>query len=592
MRFQGFIGPSYTLQSVDVDCQRTVNLYPEIDESGTGDEGEVMSLVGTPGLRLLCTLPTGPVRGTYTDSTGQLWAVGGDVLYQISNLWAFTAFGTLSTTTGPISFSDNGLQLVLVDGPYGYYSTISSLGTSATGTVTATGNPSAADTLTLGGTVVTFVSSTPTGNQVLIGATSTTTMANLIAFLQGSSDINIAECSYSLSSSELVLTLTFLTAGVSGNSFTLSKSSASLSLSGATLSGGGLSGGFTQITDPNFLGANQVTFMDGYLIFNEPNSEQFYLSPLGAVIPFSGLDVASAEANPDSIVGLVAMQENLYLFGNQSLEIWYDSGSANFPFSRVQGAVSEIGCCSGFTIQKIQNTVYWLGQDDKGRGIVYRAQGLTPQRISTLAIETMIRGLGDLSTARAWSYQQGGHAFYCLNLPGASTTWVFDTTTNLWHERTFFSAGSYSRHLVDCHAFAYNTNVGGDYSTGNIYALDPTVFTDNSNTIVRERTTPHISKDIDRIFHSRFILDMEKGTGLTGTTQGTKPQAMLTWSNDAGHSWSNEHWASIGPIGARGARVQWRRLGHSRDRVYRVRISDPIKVTLIGAEIDVEEGTA
>lgn len=478
MRFQGFIGPSYTLQSFDVDCQRCMNMYPEMDEEGTGNEGEVAALVSTPGLRLLVTLPTSDVRGTHCDSTGQLWAVGGNTLYQISSTFVATAISpTLNTVSGPVSFADNGLQMVIVDGAYGYEYTFST-------------------------------------------------------------------------------------------------------------------GVFAQITDVNFQGANQVTFMDGYLIFNKPNSQQFYISPLNAVTPFDGLDIGTAEAQPDNLVGLITTQESLYLFSSRHMEVFYDSGAANFPFQRIQGAVVEIGCAAGASIAKIQNTVFWLGQHVNGRGIVYQSQGLQPQRISTFAIEKVIQGLGDLSTAKAWTYEQSGHSFYCLNLPGATSTWVFDTATNLWHERAYLSAGTYSRHLADCHAFAYNTNVVGDYASGNLYALDPTVYTDNSNPIIRERTAPHLSKDTNRLFHGRFILDMERGVGLDGTGQGTNPQAILQWSNDAGHSWSNEHWASVGPIGVRLPRVIWRRLGNARDRVYRVRISDPVKVTLLGAEIDMDEGVA
>jgi hypothetical protein len=92
--------------------------------------------------------------------------------------------------------------------------------------------------------------------------------------------------------------------------------------------------------------------------------------------------------------------------------------------------------------------------------------------------------------------------------------------------------------------------------------------------------------------HNSFQLDMEVGVGLDGTTQGTDPQVMLQWSDDGGHTWSNERWADIGKIGKRRTRVIWRRLGSSRDRVYRVMVSDPIKVVLIGAELDVEEGAA
>lgn len=479
MRFIGFIGPSYTLQSVNVDCQRCVNLYPEMDEVGSGNEGEVASLVGTPGLRKLVTLPTAPVRGTYTDSTGQLWAVGGNTLYSISSLWVATAVsgGTLSTSFGPVSFADNGLEVVCVDGPFGYSWTI------------------------------------------------------------------------------------------------------------------GTGGSFAKITDANFLGADQVEFLDTFLIFNKPASRRFYISPSNAVTPFDPLDIYTAEAAPENLVGMIATQENLYLLSQKHFEVFYDAGgTAGSTFARIQGAVFEIGCMAAFSIGKIGNQIFWLGQDKNGRGVVYAAQGLQPQRVSTQAIERVISGLADLSGARAFTYQQAGHAFYCLNLPGATSTWVYDQATNLWHERAYFAAGSYTRHPAECHAFAYQTNVVGDFSSGNLYALDPAVYTDNGNPIVRERTAPHISKDDNRLFHSRFLLDMERGVGLDGVGQGTDPQAVLSWSNDGGHSWSNEHWASIGPIGKRRPRVQWRRLGQARDRVYRVRLTDPVKVTLLGAEIDIEEG--
>jgi hypothetical protein len=404
--------------------------------------------------------------------------VGGNALYQIGSNWAATLVGTLQSSLGPVSFSDNGLQVVLVDGTYGYFWTMS--------------DPST----------------------------------------------------------------------------------------------------FVQIVDESFYGANSVSFLDGYLVFNKPNTSQFYITPINAVTPFNGLDTGSAEAHPDNLVGLTALQENLYLFSKKHMEVWYDSGNSSFPIARVQGAVIEIGCAASYSIQAIQTAVYWLGQDNNGRGIVYKAQGLQPQRISTYAIETQIESLGDLSSARAWTYEQSGHYFYCLNLPGANTTWVYDTTTGLWHERTYLSQGSYQRHLADCHAFAFNTNVVGDYVSGNVYALDPTIYSDNGSAIRRERTSPHLSNDLLRIFHSRFWLDMEVGLGLDGLGQGTDPQVMLAWSNDFGHSWSNEHWASAGQIGARRTRVIWRRLGAARDRVYRVQITDPIKVTLLGAEIDVEGGSS
>src|SRR5690348_5799650 len=120
MRFPGFIGPSYQLQSVNADCQRAVNLYLEVNALGTGKEHEPACLVGTPGLRLLVTLPNSPVRGLWRASNNQLFAVGGNKLYEVYSGWVAVERGTLSTSTGPVSLADNGTSLVMVDGIYGY----------------------------------------------------------------------------------------------------------------------------------------------------------------------------------------------------------------------------------------------------------------------------------------------------------------------------------------------------------------------------------------------------------------------------------------------------------------------------------------
>lgn len=475
MRFPGFIGPSYTLTSVNADCQRCINLYPELDETGTGKEKEVASLVGTPGLKLLASIGSGPVRGVYTASTGTLYVVSGNTLFKVDSGWNSQTLGTLLSNSGPVSLADNGIQLFLVDGTNGYYVTLAT-------------------------------------------------------------DV------------------------------------------------------FTQVTDPNFLGADQVATQDGYFIFNEPGTKKFYISGLEAVT-FNALDIASKEGTPDNIVGLVSDQRNLYLFGSLSTEVFYDSG-ATFPFERIQGAYIPVGCMAAFSIAKLQQAVYLLGQDTNGRGIVYRVQGYQAQRISTHALEKVISGFSasSLSSARAWTYVQGGHGFYCLNFPGAESTWVFDTTTNLWHERASLNLGTLTRHKSDCAAFAYGNNIVGDYQSGNVYALDSQTYSDNGSPIPRIRSAPHITEGLNRVFHSHFQLDMETGVGIDGSGQGTSPLAVLQWSDDGGHTWSNEKQASPGAIGATLTRVLWRRLGASRDRVYRVRITDPVKVVLLGADLGLEQG--
>jgi len=478
-RLPGFIGPSYTLQSVNVDCQRTGNMFPEINALGTGKEREVAALVPTPGLLPLLTLAAGPTRGCWTDSkNGEIYWVASSKLYKISSSWVATQIGSLNTDSGYVSMADNGLQLVIVDGTYGYVWTI---------------------------------------------ATNT----------------------------------------------------------------------FSVITDPDFPGADQVTFQDGYFIFNKPNSGQFFISSINGV-DFDALDIATAEGSPDNTVGVISNNQNVLIFGQKSTEVYYNSGDADFPFARIQGAVIDVGCSAPFSIAKVVGSTYWIGGDLNGSGIVYRMQGYQAQRISTPSIEAVIRSLTStqIALARAHTYQQGGHLFYCLNLPGTKSTWVYDASTEFWHERTYLNLWSQERHRAECHTVAYGKNVVGDYQNGKIYALDQDTNTDAGTPIARIRAAPHISKDGKFVRHNSFQLDMETGVGTDGTNQGNNPQAILRWSDDGGHTWSNERFADIGKIGKTKTRAIWRRLGSSRDRVYEVKVTDPVKVVFIGAWLDLEEGAA
>ncbi len=135
----------------------------------------------------------------------------------------------------------NGSQFIITSGTTG-------AGVEASGTITFTGNPTAADTVTIDGTSVEFVSSSPTGNQVLIGGTDLITATNLNTFLNASVDTNISKATYSVSG--LVVTVTYKSVGTNGNSFTLAKSSTAITLSASDLAGGTNASAVTYMTSP------------------------------------------------------------------------------------------------------------------------------------------------------------------------------------------------------------------------------------------------------------------------------------------------------------------------------------------------------
>jgi hypothetical protein len=500
------LGSTYVARSVNAADARMVNLFPEIvPEAGK----EPAFLNRAPGLKLLNTIGTGPIRGLWAFSSNDSTAfvVSGTQLYKITTSYAATLIGTVAGT-GPVSLADNGTQLFIAcNGPSYIYNATT--------------------------------------------------------------------------------------------------------------------GAFGQITDPDFPGAVTVAYLDGYFVFNEPNSQKLWITTLLDGTSIDPLDFASTEGSPDGLLAVVSNFREIWAFGTNSIEVWFDSGATDFPLQRIQGAFNELGCAAPYSIAKMDNGLFWLGRDRRGQGIVYRANGYTGQRISTHAVEWQIQQYDGMSDAIGYTYQQDGHSFYVLVFPSANTTWVYDVATQAWHERAGWNNGVFTRHRGNCQMAFNNKVLVGDFENGNVYAFDLTDYSDNGGIqkwLRTWRALPTGQNNLKRTAQHSLQLDIESGVGLNGSmiaetiylltendeylitengdylisdetspiTQGSDPQVMLRWSDDGGHTWSNEHWAPIGKIGEYYKRVFWRRLGMTlklRDRVYEVSGTDPVKIDIMGAEL-------
>lgn len=479
------LGSSYVARSVNAADNRMVNLFPEVLQEGK----EAGWLQRAPGLRLLATIGSGPIRGVwaFASSASVAFVVSGNGLYKINTSYTATLVGTVSGS-GPVSMADNGAVLIIAaNGP----------------------------------------------------------------------------------------TYTYL-----------------------NLPGDPLDGSFNQITDDGFPGAVVVGYLDGYFVFIAPSGQRIYVIPTiteagsGYIYPlvFDPLEYGSAEGSPDGVVSLIVDHREAWVFGTNSVEVWYNSGTSDFPLQRIQGAFNEIGCAATYSVAKMDNGLFWLGADARGRGIVYRANGYTGQRISTHAVEWHIQSYGNISDAIAYTYQQDGHSFYVLTFPSANKTWVYDVATQAWHERASGDDNQY-RHRSNCQMAFADGIVVGDFENGNIYAFDLDVYADNGaiqKWLRSWRALPPGQNNLTRTNHHSLQLDCESGVGLDGTVQGSDPQIMLRWSDNGGHTWSSEHWMPLGTIGNYSQRVLWRRLGMTiklRDRVYEISGTDPIKIAIMGAEL-------
>lgn len=350
----------------------------------------------------------------------------------------------------------------------------------------------------------------------------------------------------------------------------------------------------TLISDVDFpSGVKRATYQDGYFIVTGDGTQAFYISQLLDGGSWDGLDFASAEGSPDDTVGCISDHRELWLFGQSSAEVWVNTGNSEFPFERSGNTFIEHGCAAAGSIEKLDNTVFWLGADDRGSGIVWRANGYTPQRISTHAVETAIATYAVISDAFAFSYQQEGHGFYVLTFPTANATWVYDAATQLWHERAYrdLNTGALSAWQASAHCMLNNVHIVGDIVDGRVYALDLNYYTDDTAPILRLRASQTQAQIQNRLFYKTVQIDMETGVGLT-LGQGIAPLMMLRYSNDGGHTWSNYKTQTVGAIGAYSARCLFNRLGAGRNRVWEISMTDPVKFAVLGAIVDAEAGTA
>lgn len=372
---------------------------------------------------------------------------------------------------------------------------------------------------------------------------------------------------------------------------------------------------FSKITDADFPGGNTVTFMDGYFVVNKPGTGAFQISALYDGLTWDALDIKSAEGDPDNLLMVLNDHRELWAFGENTIEVYYNSGNADFPFDRIQGAFIEWGAVR-WSISKGDNTIFFLGKNKRGRGKVLQVTGYQPQYISTPAIEYQISQYHTIDDAYGYCYTEEGHTFYVLTFPSGNATWVYDSSTKMWHERQSYGIG---RHRGNSYLRYQNDHLVSDYLDGKIYKMKMDVYTDNGDTIVSSRRTRHYSDDLRIVRYHNLQVDFEAGIGDSNYTstayvtylldgsfvldgsklmggefalgESVNPQAMLKWSDDGGHTWSSEHWTPTGKRGEYGQRARWKRLGRSRDRIFDVTITDPIKRTFIGASVNLTTGS-
>jgi hypothetical protein len=349
---------------------------------------------------------------------------------------------------------------------------------------------------------------------------------------------------------------------------------------------------FSQITDPNFYGADFVALLDTFYIFNVPGTNQWFISVsnadftlLSTIGAFDPLDIATKSGFNDPIVGIVTIHGELWLIGNRTTEIWIGTGAADFYFQRVQGAYINHGCAAQYSIATMDVLVFFIMQDQQGNGLIVQGQGYELTEISTPRTVNMMKGYVTLSDAVGFCFQIEDHAFYALVFPTASKGWLYDLKTKQWNEWNWVDDnGNFLRPRANCCMFANGFNLVGDWENGKLLKLDINSYTDDGSPIVWIRTFPHMTDNNDKLVFKSFDADIEVGTI---EDQEDDPLISLSWSDDKGKSYGNPVTQSMGRTGEYRTVPSWNRLGMARDRIFKLSSSANAKTALNGAFIEV-----
>lgn len=552
----GFVGQAYDAPNPYQDSQRLINWYLEM--SGDGKSKKPTTLLGCPGLNPILTLKVGAVRGSWVlPGNEKAIVVSSDTVYLMSMTvpatqtsiaqFATRVLGTLTTNSGQVRIRDNGAggYAALVDGT----SNLTYFRINGAGSTSFTGTP------TNGSTTLPYS-----------GALNT-------ALIVGSV----------ISGAGIAAGTTIVAINISANTITMSApatSSPGATTITVTLAEFG--------TIPLEAPASHIAFIDGWLIINRVGSQRFATSaPVAYTMIFDPLFFALKDSQSDNLQGLHELNRELWLIGERASEIWFNAGGANFAFQRIPGAAPPIGTSAPQSIAKAGDSLVWLGRTSEGENIVIQTQQYSWKRASQHGVEHQITKYPLVSDAFGFCYEEEGHLFYMLTFPTADKTWCWDSN-NTWHERASYddNTGVFHRHRSNCFMNLQNLRIVGDYQSGEVHQMSRLFFDDAGEPMVSVRRCPHVWSPEDRKknFSSAIQIDFAPGVGLQNG-QGSNPQLMLKWSNDAGATFAVEYLVRVGKVGKTKNRAIKRRLGSYFDRVYEARYSEPTNRDIVGATI-------
>jgi hypothetical protein len=390
------------------------------------------------------------------------------------------------------------------------------------------------------------------------------------------------------------------------------------------------------LVDPTntFNGSLRVDFSDTYFAFATPGTNQWLVSNPNSAT-FNALQVADKDSKPDPIATLAFNLRVAWIIGDQSSEIWWLSGGTPFPYQEYPNVFIPYGCAAPYSLVQADVDLFWLSRNAQGQAVAVKSNGYGVQAFSTRALEYEWSQYLTIADAIGGTFQQAGHTFVIFHFPTAGKSWGYDLSTRQWHRRTYTDRDGKQHRDRTCFYASVGaqggyppTIVGQDWATGQIYALDPKVYSDNGQPIVCRRTFPHQLADLQFITPTAFVVDFAAGSAVAqgntgpdfnsdyntdystraspsaqgsdrdfnwdfnfdfgGPTSGafSRNAICVRYSKDGGLTWSNYRQKGLIDAGQYRSMMRYRNMGMGRDWVFEVMFAYPGPCALQGAYMD------
>ena len=339
----------------------------------------------------------------------------------------------------------------------------------------------------------------------------------------------------------------------------------------------------TEITDVDLEQPKYGTYLNQQWIYQGAKA-RFAVSDVAQPDQINGLNYASAESEGDDLVRPYVFNQVFYLFGERNIEPWYNSGVGRPPFDRIDGGIVQKGLGAADSVSSNDTFMYFLGDDR----YIYQMSGSNVQSISSIPLASKFAEYDSIDDAVGFCFSYQGQQFYQLTVGG--DTWCYNQNAGGWFELTYGSneLPQPTTSAINCYGKLLIAN------GGKVLEVDRETETYDGEPLIRERTSGLISGDLfqtpdaigRRLFMHRLDIVIK---GIPAINE--RPKIMLSWSDDAGFTFSNERIIECGELGNYTFQAKTEQLGSFFQRVIKIRISDDSRYSLHRVTGDIDIGT-